>query len=68
MTRCLLCGFESDDVAEGAAHAISHTQHKRRCDCGPCQVVFGDSGRSQRGYHPRLDQVAYDIWLEGNAA
>jgi len=67
MTRCVQCGFTSDDPVEGA----SHRHHTRDCDCGQCVATYGPvDGRGDlvRPLPLLVDELpAYDVWLEGAA-
>ena len=61
LTRCLACGFESDDHTEAVTHLTGH--HPLGCTCGPCEVVYGRA----RTKFVDVDWHAFDIWLEGAA-
>jgi Zn ribbon nucleic-acid-binding protein len=41
VTRCVACGFTSDDPVEAAGHLRDHEIHPAGHDCGRCQYVRG---------------------------
>ncbi len=67
MTRCVQCGFTSDDPAEAAGHL----HHPRRCGCGQCLATYGPPTERATLVRPLpllIDELpAYEVWLEGAA-
>jgi len=64
VTRCVQCGFTSDDPVEGAGHL----HHPRRCGCGQCLATYGPVVGRGSLVRPLPDLgEAYEVWLEGAA-